>query len=215
MRSISRFVLGLSLVTLGTLVVTDAAWAKKGGTVTYKEIENTGISQFDEVFGKAKAIQDSLAAQEATLTTARTNANTALGVAADGDLGDAIAALSNAAGGKLGMEMKGTAPHLTVASGADATVTKGAEGVNGLIDAGTTTVTTVNALVPQVTALVTACKDFPATLKTLGLDAATLLKATPIVAKDVAAVGQTPGRITAITDAVAAIYADVTDAFKK
>ncbi len=218
MHSVSRFVLGLSLITLGTLTMAPGdAWAKKDSTakaVTYTEIKETGISQFDEVFNKAKAIHDTMATQETNLATARTSANTALGVATDAPLSTGLAALVNAAGGKVSVAMNGTTPHLNAASGADATVTKGVDGVNGLIDAGAASVLVANALLTQATELATACADFPTQIKTLGLDAATLLKATPITASNIKSVGQTTGRISALGTAVAAIFTDVTTAFK-
>ena len=216
MRTLPRFVLGLALVTLGTLAVTDSAWAKKDAGTTEKKwtaIVVTNIADFDSVFSKVKAIDDSIDAQTATLKTARTNANTALGVAEGSALSEAITGAVAAAGGKL--TFAAATIHLKAASDAPDTTKTTADALNGLVDAGTGTVKTCTDLAAQATSLVEAVKEFPAKLKTIITDPAELLKATPLVTKDMKATAETPARIAALLDAANAIFTDVKAAFSK
>ncbi len=216
MRSVTRFALGLSLIALGSLTVTQTAWAKKDAGTTEKKwtpIVVTNISDFDSVFSKVKTIDDTIDAQTTTLNTAHTNVNTVLGVAEGSALSDGIKAAIAAAGGKLSLDTSSATPHLKAASGADDTVKKDADAVNGLADAGAATVKTVTDLVPQAEALVEACKDFPAKIKTIVTDPAELLKATPLLMKDMKATSETPARIKALSDAAVQVFTDIKAAF--
>lgn len=216
MRSLTRFALGFALISLGSLSLTDTAWAKKDAGTTEKKwtpIVETKIADFDSVFAKVKAIDDTIEAQTTTLNTARTNVNTVLGVAEGSALSDGLKAAMAAAGGKLTLDTAGGTPHVKAASGADDTTKKNADAINGLVDAGTSTVKTATDLVPQAAALVEACKDFPANIKTIITDPAELLKATPLLMKDMKATSETPARIKALSDAATAVFTDVTAAF--
>lgn len=212
MSRFSRIALVLSLVGLTT---TTAYAAKKSGDTapTYVAIEMTGVAQFDEVFAKAKAIHDSLTTQETDLKTARTNVNSALGVATDAPLATALADLKTKAAGKIKVGMNGTMPKLEAGEAVPENVQKGIDSVNGLITVSGKTAETVAGLVPQAEALVVACKDFPAQVPSLVTDPMAALKATKIVANDIKAVGQTPGRLKALGDAAVAIFNDVKAAF--
>lgn len=214
MRTLPRLVLGLALVTLGTLTVTDSAWAKKGASTTEKKwtaIVVTEIPEFDAVFAKVKAIDDSVDAQTATLNTARTNVNTTLAVAEGSALSEAIKGAVAAAGGKLTFDA--STIHLKAAGDAPDSTKTTADALNGLVDAGTGTVTTCTELAAQAIALVDEVKEFPAKIKSIVTDPAALLKATPLLAKDMKATAETPARVQALLEAANAIFTDMKAAF--
>lgn len=218
--SISRIVrlsLGLSLIVVASLSLTSTAYAKKekaaAGATTYPVIEMTNIKEFDGVFGEAKTIHETIDAQTAAIKTAHDNVNTVLGVTAGAPLSDAMKGAVAAAGGKLKVDMAGAVPHLKVDDGAEASVQKNADAINGLVDVGVKTVETVTQLIPQAAKLVEACKDFPAQVPNLVTDPMALIKATKVVTNDMKAVISTPERIKALGDAAAAIFNDIKAAF--
>lgn len=213
--TLSRFVRVSLVVSLAALALSGTAHAKKpaaDGSKTYPTIELTNIAQFDAVFSKAKDIHTTIDNQTATLKSAHDNVATVLGVAADAPLSDAMKAAVAAAAGKLSLQ-PGAVPHVKAADGADDTVKKDADAINGLIDAGANTKDTVTKLLPEVGQLIDACKDFPAQVPSLVTDPMALVKATKLVANDVKAVTTTPDRLKDLGAAADQVFNDFKSAF--
>lgn len=216
---LSRFLLGLTLVT-ATVAMTDDAFAKKkddsAATATTPDlpvIEMTNIAEFDSVFSKAKTIQDSLTSAKTELSTARSNLNTALGAATDAPLKTALADLNTKAGGALSVAMEGARPKLTAKDAVPANVQTGIDAANGLFSAGEKTVTTAKAMVPQVQELVAACAAFPGQVPSLVKDPMAAAKSLKVVNNNLKAIKGTPGYIDALVAEVDGIWTDVKATF--
>lgn len=108
----------LTIVSLAFAFSGDATAKKKKKKNKDKETaaaswEEIGIPSFDEVFTKAKHIDDNLTAARTQLKTIDTELLTALGAAEGVSLGDALGELKTKAAGKITMKIEGGAPALS------------------------------------------------------------------------------------------------------
>jgi hypothetical protein len=193
---------------LAFAVPSQDAWAKKGDSAEVISIETTGISAFDDVFGKVKDIQDKLTSIETNLQTSNDNIATTLGLAAGTPVKDAIADLKAKAEGKIEVAMDGTTPTLKAKDGVPENVTAGIEAVNTAIKAWTESAATVATLKSDVDALVASTKEMPGKVpeaaKSAGLGAKDIVKVTKTVGSNVKATGQTADRTKAVGEAIVA-----------
>lgn len=198
-----------------SLIVPAIALAGKAATTTSSDplIVLTGISQFDGVFGSGKGIQDKVIAQTTTLKTARTNVNTALGVATDAPLATAMADLSAKADKKITVAMNGTMPKLTPDAALPDNVKAGVDSVNGLIDAGKSTVDTCLGLKKDAESLVAAASAFPGQVPSLVTNPLELAKKVKVVGDNIKAIGNLPKLIDALVVEVDGIVKDIKAVF--
>lgn len=199
------------------LIFADTAEAKK--TATYQSepvIKDCGIAEMDTVFKEAAGIQTSLDSAYKTVSDARTNVNSTMGVATDSPFSTAIADLASKAGGKLSVAMEGTMPKLKASEAVPDNVQKGLDAVNKLVDAGKTASDTAVGLKDKVTSLGKTMAAFPLKVPTmLGSLTADQVKTAPsIVGDNVKAGKNLATNITVITDEVTSIFTDITNAFK-
>ena len=217
-----RNILGVSFLGLALVVSAPVFAGKKDKAATATSstepmvgsIELTNVEALDGTIGKAKTIEDKMVGSYNNLTTARTNLNTALGVATDAPLATALADMKTAAGDKLKFAMDGAMPSLSLADGAPDNVKAGVEATKGLVTASTTAVKDMASLAGDIQALVEEAKALPGKVPTLGLDAKSLMSATKIVTKDAKAMLAFPDKAKAVTDAATAIINDVVAVFK-
>lgn len=216
-----RAVLLLSLFATAPLVVADAAAAppKKGQTggaeeAKYPLIEMTGIAQFDEVFTPARSIQETLDGQKKALTDARTQLNTALGLASDSPVKTAIEDLKGKAEGKIKVAMNGNTPKLEASEAVPENVQAGIDAVNKLMAACQNTVATGQDLTAQSQELISKASAFPSQVPSLVTgDPAAAAKALKQVNANLKAMGTTPERLKMIGNEAMAIINDVRATF--
>lgn len=217
-----RNILGVSFLGLALVVSAPVFAGKKDKAAATTsssepmvgEIELTNVAALDGTLGKAKTIEDKMVNSYNNLTTARTNLNTALGVATDAPLATALADMKTAAADKLKFAMDGAVPSLSLADGAPDNVKAGVEATKGLVSASTTAVKDMASLATDIKALVDEAKALPGQIPSLGLDAKSLMSATKIVGKDVKAIAAFPDKAKAVTDAATAIINDIVAVFK-
>lgn len=215
---LAHVLLSLPLLTLLAGVPAAEAGPKstKGAAAkeeTLPKIEATGIAEFDDVFMKAKAIHDTLDAEDANLKEARKQVALALGVAEDAPLKTALEDLKTKANGKLKVAFKGTMPRLEASEAVPENVQAALDAVNKLIDAGGHTVASATELVPQAAALVAACADFPSQLSSMNLEPMKLIEATKKVTGNVKTTGATPDRIDRLVKTSEGVFLDVKGTF--
>lgn len=177
------------------------------------KIEKSGIAEFDTVFMKARAIHDTLDAEDKTLTGARTNVNSVLGVATDAPLATAFADLKTKANGKLKIALKGTVPRLEASDALPDNAQKGLDAANSLVDAAVHAIASGKELEPEAKALAAAVVEFPASLLTMGLDPMKLLASKKVVGANVKATGATADRIVKLINTCELVFTDLKAAF--
>ncbi len=181
---------------------------------TQPEIQMLGVQAFDGVLGSAKGIQDKIKTQTTTMSTARANVATALGVATDAPFKTAVDDLKAKAGDKISVAMEGTMPKLKAADGIPDNAKAGIDAVNGLVDAGKTTIDTCIALKTEITGLISQAQAFPAqlpsVLKSNPLD---IPKKSKILADDIKIMGDTPKMLDDMVKEAEGIFNDVKAVF--
>lgn len=205
-----------SAVLVALALASAPAFAAKKGEepvdpckVTAPTIEKTGIPEMDEVFTKARAIQDTVAAQTTELCNARGNVNTALGVATDAPVKTALEDLKMKASGKLQVALDGAVPKIVPAEDAPENVKAGAEAVNKLIGASTEAAKQTIGLVPEAQALAKTAAGFPMKVPTIKVDGVDIPTAIKVVGEDVKAMKQLPNQIQGLTGEMEKLYNDV------
>lgn len=180
------------------------AEADAGATFEVLPIEETGISAFDDVFMKAKAINDKLTTSHDNIVAANDNIVTALGLTKGSPVGDAIAQLKKDAPGMLTVTMDGMKPAVDVQPDAPDNVKNAVAAINGASDALVSTSAALATIPGEAKALVDACKEFPAKVPAIAKEAG--LKATEIpsllkkVKNNVKATGQIPNNTKVLVD---------------
>lgn len=199
-----------------SLMIPAMALAGKAATTTTDDgplIVLTGISQFDGVIGQGKDIQDKVMAQTTTLKTARSNVNTAIGAATDAPLKTAMDDLMAKADKKVTVAMNGTMPKLSADAAVPANVKAAVDAVNGLVDAGKSTVDVAVGLKTDAQQLVSACTAFPGQLPGLVSNPLEVAKKLKVLNDDIKAIGQLPTRIDAMVKEVEGMVADIKAVF--
>lgn len=215
---LSHVLVSLPLLTLLAGVPTADAGPKntKGAAAkqdTLPKIEATGIAEFDDVFMKAKAIHDTLDAEDKKLAEARKQVSVALGVAEDQPFKTALDDLKTKANGKIKVALKGKMPRLVPTEAVPENVQVGIDAVNNLLDAGEGMIDKGAELVPQSKALAEACAGFPEKLTTMGLDPMKLIESTKKVTNNVKATGATPDRVDRLVKTSEGLFGDVKGTF--
>ena len=123
-------------------------------------IKETGVASFDEVFNKAKALNDTVAAAQTELANLNNAIVTAMGLAEGSPIGDAFAQLKEQAPGMLTVTMDGTTPSV-------ATNPEAPDNVKAAVDA-------VNAAASAIPALIENLKAIPDEAKGVATAAAAL-----------------------------------------
>ncbi|MEQ1503662.1 MAG: hypothetical protein ABMB14_15595 [Myxococcota bacterium] len=169
-------------------------------------ITETGITAFDSVLMKAKAIHDTLDAIQGRVIGAQDRIALAVGLTEGTPIRMTMWELKQRAGGPIEVQMRDSKPYLTVGG-------TGSQEVQAMIDAANKGAldlagipNEVKELVPQVQALVAACQAFPGQLnpqliQEAGMSPLQLPKVAKTLANDVKAVVATPKRIESLVSA--------------
>ncbi len=217
--------LTLSLAVLAaTPVVTMPAYAAKSddakqGKGELPQIEMTGITAFDSIFGQVKGIHDTLDSAQGRIDGAVSKIAVAVGQPEGASLAMSMWELKQKAGGDVQVKLEGTKPVLTVggAGGAEA---------QGMINAINLAVVDVAQLpkdlaqLPQqVMQLVAACKEFPSQLnpkllQEAGLKPLELPKVAKILGKNVKATIATPKRIEGVVSSAKGLLTGIPQGLK-
>lgn len=216
MSALRNFLGATVLATAAVALISPAMAGKAPATFQADpKIMVCGIAEFDSVFNDAAKIQQNVADIYKTITTARANLNTALGVATDAPVATALKDLQGKAAGKLKVAMEGTMPKLKASDAVPDNVQKGLDATNGLVDAGEKAVSDSKALVPQAQALGTSAAGFPMKLPgMLGSLTGDQVKTAPkIVGDNGKAIKLIPTNIQVIADEVAGIFNDIKTVF--
>ena len=216
MLSVRNILASVVLATAALTLATPALAGKAAAVFTPDPvIVDSGIGEMDTTFRDAAKIQANVASIYKTITDARANLNTALGVATDAPIGTALADLQGKAAGKLKVAMDGTKPKLKASDAVPENVQKGMDATNGLVDAGAKAVADSAALVPQAKALGTTAAAFPMKVPTLlGTLTGEQVKTAPkIVGDNVKAIKLIPTNIQVIADEVTAMFEEIKKAF--
>lgn len=193
--------------------------SKKSGKDEEKEteltpIEDCGIESMDAVFREAKDVQTKLEEQRVSLKTARQEAKSALGVGTDAPMTKAFESLQKTAGDKLEVVMEGTTPKLKAKDAVPENVQAGIDAVNGLLDASSSTVTSVASLKENALSLVEKSKDFPkqivSEVKGNPLGAA---KASATVTQNIKAIGEIGPQADKLVGIGTRMVSDFTEVF--
>ena len=213
-----RFALFAGILALSApLLYTPAAEAKKGDSKAdaseIPAIEMTGIQQFDGVFGRAKTIQEKLNNEHAHMVDAHTNLNKALGLAEDSPIATAMSDLKGKAGGKIKMTMNGKTPVMAASEAVPANVQAGIDATNGLVDAGTSSVTTALGLKGDVQALVQECTAFPGQLPGLVKNPMEAAKSLKVVNANLKAIKAFPAYIETFSTDMTTLFNDIKSVF--
>jgi len=204
--------LALSLALLSAPI---EASAKKGeantGAITATEtipIEDTGITAFDSVFSKVRAILDTVKAAEGRLIGAQDKIAAAVGQPAGTPVRMSMWELKQTAGGPIQVQMNGTPPKptLTIGGAGDAEAKAAINKINGAVGEVAKIVTDLGKLPAQVMELVDACKALPAQLNPqlltdAGLTPMQLPKVAKTVGNNVKAITKTPDQIAGLVTA--------------
>jgi len=202
-------------VVVALALASTPAFAKKGEAppdpckVTAPTIEQTGIPEMDAVFSKARTIQDTVASQTTEMCTARTNLNTALGVATDAPVKTALEDLKAKASGKLQVALDGAVPKILPADDAPDNVKTAIEAVNKLIGASTEASKETIGLVPEAQSLAKTAAAFPMKVPTMKVEGVDIPTAIKVVGEDVKAMKLLPNQIQGLTAEMQNLYTDV------
>lgn len=177
-------------------------------------IEETGITAFDSVFMKVKAIHDTVGGIEGRIVAVQDKIAAAVGLPAGTQLRMSMWELKQKAGGPVEVEMRGNKPYLTL-GGVGSNEGKAAiEQINGAVPELLGVVTDLQKLPPQVMELVNACKGFPAQLnpqliEEAGMSPLQLPKVAKTLGKNVKATIATPGRIESLVKTTEAMLTGI------
>ena len=154
------------VLTLG-FVPTDAWAAKSADSASAGDIpsiEATGITAFDSIFLKVKAIHDTLDSAEGRMTAAQDQIAAALGLPAGTALRMSMWELKQKAGGPVGVEMVGGKPKITLGGEGSAEAKAGVAAIDKAVLALALIPKDLAALPAQMQELVAACQQFPGQL---------------------------------------------------
>jgi hypothetical protein len=208
---LKQLAVGLSLLAL--LGTPAFAKPKESKEPPLPKIVATGISEFDSVFMEAKGIHETIDNENTALKEARKGVNKAAGVAEDEPLNTALAAIKTAANGNISLDTSGDTPRVKATDGAPDDVQASCTAINKLLDAGEKSLGVGKTLEPQAKALGDTASEFPGKLADMGLDAGTLISASPKVATDVKATASTSDRVSRLIKTCEGIFTDVKAAF--
>jgi len=223
MRSL-RIALAALVLGTGVIALTPAAEAKKeaapvSAAASFEGVPAilpTQIPAFDDtVFTEAAKIQTNVKGIYDGVNGARTNFNTALGIATDAPIATALADLKAKGASMMKLTMDGTTPKISAADAAPENIVKAVAGINGLITSGAGAVKSTTELVPQVQTLVKNAATFPMKLPTLlsGLSPEIAKAAPKILGDNMKGLAALPKQISAIASEVASLFKDIQGMF--
>ena len=207
--NLRQLVLGLAFVASGSLV----ASAHAGGVPDFLKIVDTGFSEFDGVFGRARDLQGTVKGEYDTIVGARSNVNTALGMTPEKTLREALEDLKAKAEGKIQLVMDGRIPRLQAKEAMPENIQKGIDAVNGLADQSAKSQEAADKLQPQTEALVEESKGFPAKVPGLVKNPFEVGKKAKIVNNDCKAVAQLPERVNGLRSEAQGTATDIATVF--
>jgi uncharacterized phage infection (PIP) family protein YhgE len=142
------------------------ATTKSGkGASSSERIANTGIASFDEVFGQAASIDETLRTAKTNLKSGRNDINAALGLKDGTPLADALEELKSKAGDKLELVKEGTTPTLKAKDAVPSNVQSAVDSVNSYIRTLNDTATALATVPDDARSLVGKVQDFPEQLQ--------------------------------------------------
>jgi len=217
----SRFaVIPLALVLTFGFVPTEA-WAAKSADAAAEipSIEATGITAFDSIFLKVKAIHDTLDSAEGRMVAAQDEIALALGLPAGTALRMSMWELKQKAGGPVGVEMVGGKPKITLGGEGSAEAKAGVAAIDKAVIALALVPKDLAALPAQMAELVQACQKFPGQLNPqllaeAGLKPLELPKIAKTLGKNVKATVKTPGRIDSLVKTSKDMITGIPDGLK-
>jgi hypothetical protein len=207
-------VLGLSLHDAQAKKTSDDAAATET-----KEIEPTGVKEFDAVFEKVKAIHVDLAAMETKIASSRTDVATALGLAKDTSFTDSFAELKKRGEGKLSVALDDRKlPTLKAEDAAPDDVKTAASKVNASTDALVSAKERVPSIKDNSLALKDEVADFPSKvdkdlLKKNDLSVTSLPKVLTKTKSAVGVTASTPARVEAVGQEIEDYFTSLRTAF--
>ncbi|MEZ4237276.1 MAG: hypothetical protein R3F59_14225 [Myxococcota bacterium] len=169
-------------------------------------IEDTGITAFDSVFSKARAIHDTLDQVQDRIFTAQDRIALAIGLEEGTPIRMSMWELKQRAGGPIEVQMRDGKPYLTVGGTGSNEVKAMLEAVNQAAGDLAQIPNDVAQLPPQVQELVGACQQFPSQLnpnllKEAGMNPLQLPKVAKTLGGNVKAVVATPKRLEGLVNA--------------
>lgn len=216
LRSFVRF-FAVSLFAL-SLSGASLAAPKDGDAPKYPEIKLVKIQEFDPTLSDAKAIHDSLASIEKTLTDANKGLAATLNLPETTSVDDCLGELKKRANGKLRVAMKGRVPKLEATDAIPSDVQAGIDTVNKMMDDLGSGLEQVEAMPPKVAGLVSSAKAFPGQLnvdllKKNNVAPTELPKIGKTLGADIKAIEATPERIKGVTDQTMNLFNKVQSTF--
>jgi hypothetical protein len=175
------------------------ASTEKGASAA-PEIQDTGIAAFDDVFGKVRAIHDTLSGVETKLNAATDEVATSLGLPEGTPLRMSMWELKQRSGGKVNVAMAGGKPSLSLGGTSTDDVKKTVDASNRAVGTVGPALAELGKLPKQVMELVEACKALPGQLNPqllteAGLTPMQLPKIAGQLGKNLKATVATPKRI--------------------
>src|SRR5688500_15212359 len=162
---------------------------------------------------KAKAIHETLDAEDKKLKDARAQLATTLGIATDAPVKNALADLKTKADGKISVELDGKTPRLKPSEAVPENVQKGIDAANKLLDVSEAAWSKGKELAPEAQRLAEAASGFPAKLPDLVKDPMELAKKSKVVGTDVKVTSATPDRVDRLVKTTEGTFADVKGTF--
>ncbi|MEC8277646.1 MAG: hypothetical protein VXZ96_12975 [Myxococcota bacterium] len=148
----------LSILCLGFFSTT----AEAGKKATVKTI---GVQSFDQVFRKAKQIDNKLTKAERQTKRARANFNDALGLKKKSTYQAGLAEIVQKAQGKVRMALQGGVPSLTIQEALPTRIKKGVDALNASCKANVNALKTVIELPADSQALIQRAQQLPQRFK--------------------------------------------------
>jgi hypothetical protein len=201
MRTLSVLLLSLSALSVPAFAGSSSdALAELQEAEALPEIQETGITAFDSVFMKAKAIHDTLDKVQDAIIGAQDELAVAVGLEEGTPIRLTMWELKQRAGGPIEVQMKDGKPYLTLGG----TGTDEVKGMVAAVNQGAAKLATIPGelagLPAEVQQLVAACQAFPSQLnpqllKEAGMNPLQLPKVAKTLASNIKAVTATPKRI--------------------
>jgi hypothetical protein len=201
MRTLSLLLFSLSALSVPAFAGSSSdAMAELQEAEALPEIQETGITAFDSVFMKAKAIHDTLDKVQGAIIGAQDELAVAVGLEEGTPIRLTMWELKQRAGGPIEVQMKDGKPYLTLGG-------TGSDEVKGMVAAvnqGAAKLATIPGelagLPAEVQQLVAACQAFPSQLnpqllKEAGMNPLQLPKVAKTLAGNIKAVTATPKRL--------------------
>lgn len=178
------------------------------------ELAETGVSDLDAFFAKAKTPVDSIVDADTKVIGVRTTLATALGLPEGTPFADALADLKTKADGKLTVAMndKGV-PTLSPTDAMPENVQAAVDSLNASLDEAGEAVSALSALPDQFKALSDEGAELPGKMPSMGIKPLDIPKHTKTVKGNLDTLSKAPGKIKDLADSFSALTGDITSTF--